>query len=222
MAGNRQAAEAFILRFIDKLAPGTSNAQNYKDAFAGMNDKEFEAFINRLESGEEFLVLIMPNFAKIELDVERNFAIGDELGHNFFQKLWIEGKDGMPTYQTPIPYLVMDLPLRRASQLLTKKRSVPQHNRVIDALTGQPTGESKGAKISYPELQVLSAMGMEASLVELMKYRGGDDKGRAAMVGQLSRFGSTNLKSLQPFASGVKSTQTLKTFLTAAHLKSTL
>lgn len=222
MAGNRAAAEAFIVKYIDKLAPGTPNADNYRELFKGMSDKEFETFIDQLADGSRFLIIIIPNFSKAELDVERNINLGEELGHNFFQKLWIEGKGDIPTYQTPIPYLVLDLPLRRASQLLTKKISVPPHNRVIDALTGQPTGESKGAKFSYPEVQVFSAMGMDNTLIELMKYRGGDSRGRAAMTGMLSRFGRANINSLSPYASGVESTATLKTFLTSAHLRSTL
>jgi hypothetical protein len=222
MAGNRKAAQEFIIKYVDKLAPGTANADNYRELFAAMDDKEFDLFINQLADGSRFLVVIIPNFSKTELNVERNVQIAKELGHDFFQKLWIEGTGDVPTYQTPVPYLIVDLPLRRASQLLTKKISVPKHNRVIDALTGQPTGESKGAKLSYPELQVLSAMGLEHSLVELMKYRGGDNRGRAALTGMLSRHGQANMKALAPFASQVASTVTLKTFLTSAHLKSTL
>jgi hypothetical protein len=116
----------------------------------------------------------------------------------------------------------MDLPVRRASQLLIKKISVPDDSRTVDALTGQPTGESKGAKLSYPELQVCAAMGLDNSMVELMKYRGGDNKGLIAFNAMLSRYGRVNLKSVEPYASGVESTKTLKTFLTSMMLRSTL
>ena len=133
-----------------------------------------------------------------------------------------EGKGDVPTHLTPIEYLVVDLPLRRASQLLIKKIKVPDHSNVIDALTGQPTGESKGATLSHPELQVCAAMGLEDSMVELMKYRGGDNKGIVALNGMLSKYGTANLKTLSNYASGVESTKTLKTFLTCMHLKSTL
>lgn len=223
MAGNRTKVEAFIIKQISLLVDGEeNNIKRYKDFFASMNDKQFEKFIDDLATGKKFLSVEMPNFGKKELSVERNLKIADDIGHSFFQRLWIEGKGDTPTYLTPIEYLVVDLPIRRASQLLTKKISVPKHNKVIDALTGQPTGESKGAKISYPELQVLSAMGMEKSLIELVKYRGGDARGRAAMSGMLSKFGKVRIDSLKPYASGVESTNTVRTFLLAAHLRSTL
>lgn len=222
MAGRRKEAESFILTYLKKITGSDENPEIYKKIFAAMNDKDFEQFIKDLESGEKFLVVIVPNFGKVSLDVERNLAIAKDLKHEFFQKLVIEGQGEIPTYLTPIPYLVVDLPVRRASQLLIKKISVPKHNKVIDSLTGQPTGESKGAKISYPELQVAAAMGLENCMVELMKYRGGDVRGGAALNGMISRYGRANLRTLSQFASGVESTATLKTFLTAAHLKSTL
>lgn len=222
MAGRRKEAESFILTYLKKITGSDENPEIYKKIFAAMNDKDFEQFIKDLESGEKFLVVIVPNFGKASLDVERNLAIAKDLKHEFFQKLVIEGQGDIPTYLTPIPYLVVDLPVRRASQLLIKKISVPKHNKVIDSLTGQPTGESKGAKISYPELQVAAAMGLENCMVELMKYRGGDVRGGAALNGMISRYGRANLRTLSQFASGVESTATLKTFLTAAHLRSTL
>lgn len=222
MNSNRSKTEAFILKYIDKLAPGSANKAMYVDMFANMTDKLFDEFMSDIETGKKFLILIIPNFSKNDISVERNFNIADELKHDFFQKLWIEGDDDTPTYLTPIKYLVVDLPLRRASQLLIKKISVPDHNKIIDAMTGQPTGESKGAKISYPELQVAAAMNLENSMIELMKYRGGDAKGGAALNGMISRYGSANLKTLSQFASGVESTKTFKTYLTGMHLRSSL
>ncbi len=219
---NRKAAEDFIIKYIKKIVPNSNNVESYKKLFASMNDKEFHQFMNDLETQHKFLPIIVPNFAKTGLNVENNLAIGKELGYNFFQKLWIEGKEGIPTYLTPIEYLVLDLPIRRASQMLVKKISVPPDNKTVDSMTGQPTGESKGAKMSYPELQICAAMGLKNSMVELMKYRGGDIKGNAALNNIVSKFGSANQKTLSNFASGVESTKTLKTYLTAAHLKNTL
>lgn len=219
---NRKAAEDFIIKFIKKLIPKSDNAKIYVDLFAGMSDKKFDEFIKDLETGNKFLPIIMPNFSDTGLSVENNLKVAEELDYDFFQKLWIEGSGDIPTYLTPIKYLVVDLPLRRASQMLTKKISVPPDNKVIDAMTGQPTGESKGAKMSYPEIQLCTAMGLEKSMVELLKYRGGDNKGHAALNNLISKTGSVNQSTLSHFASGVESTKTLKTYLTAAHLKSTL
>lgn len=218
----RQQAQNFIITYVEKIAPGTENGNIYRKIFGAMTDKDFDTFMKDLESGAKRLAIISPNFSKSRLSTKRNLAIAEELGHQFFQHLWIEGKGDVPSYLTPNKYLVMDLTVRRASQLLTKKISVPKHNRVVDALTGQVTGDSKGAKISYPELQVCAAMGLENTMVELMKYRGGDVRGRAALTGILSKYGVVNQATLANYASGVESTSTLRTYLTACHLKSTL
>lgn len=221
MPGNRKAAEQVIVSLIEEMTPGSDNANMYRRIFKVMTDKDFDSLMDDLESGKRHLHVVAPNFDKC-LQVERNLKIADRLGYDFFQPLWIEGEGDQPSYLTPIKYMVMDVPGRRASQMLIKKISVPKHNRAIDALTGQPTGESKGAKISYPELGVCAAMGLENCMVELMKYRGGDIKGNAALTAVLSKYGSASLKTLEPYASGVVSTQTLRTFLICAGIKSNL
>jgi hypothetical protein len=118
----------------------------------------------------------MPNFGASPT-LERNIAVAKKLGHDFFQRLWIGEHDGIPTHLTPVKYMVIDMPLRRASQMLVKKLSVQESDKTSDILSGQPTGEARrGAKISFPELQVMTAMGLDKSVTELFKYRGGDTK----------------------------------------------
>ncbi len=221
--GNRKAATAFILKYIDKIAPGGENKKIYEELFKEMSDTDFDKFMKDLSTEEKFLPVVYPNLGNVDITVKRNLEIAEELGHNFFSHLWIGEHDGSPEYLTPIPYLVIDLPLRRASQSLIKKIKVPQDNKTIDLLTGQPTGDgrSKGSRISFPELQVLSAMGLDSCTVELMKYRGGDQRGFRAMNTMIAKQGVANLDTLAQYASGVESTKTLRTYLLCMHLKPT-
>lgn len=222
MAGNRKAATELILKNLEAILPGNSDTARYKAYLEGLNDKAFEAYMADLKSGAKFLTLTAPNFGKSNLNLERNLALGEKLGVKFFHRLWIEGDENTPTYLSPNEYLTVMIPVRLASQRLAKKMSIPKTQRVVNTLTGQPTGDSKGASISFPELRVCAAMGLENSMIELMKYRGGDARGGAALNASLMRTGRANLKSLSHFASGVESTSTLKTFLQSAHLKNTL
>lgn len=222
MAGNRKAAEAVILKYVDKLLPGSENTQIYKDLFAGMSDKQFDEFMQRLESGEIRLAVIAPNLNEPKLEIERNLALADELGHQFFERIWIDNSNEVPPYLSPIPYLVVDLPLRRQAQLLVKKISIPEDTRSVDDFTGQPTGKSKGSKISYPEMQILMALNLPASLTEFLKYRGGDVKGFDAMNAAISNTGGVAMDSIAHLGTRVKSTETLSVFLTAMHLGNTL
>lgn len=220
--GKRAKAEQYIVNYIKKLSPLSGNDKIYQDFFKSLSDEQFDEFMSDLESGKKKLSLIEPNGIKTGLSIENNLELAKELGHEFFQRLWIDGKEDEPAYLTPNPYLVLDLPVKRASQLLTKKIKVPEHNKVVDVLSGQPTGDSKGAKISYPELQVCASMGLENSMVELMKYRGGDVRGNKAYNAMLFKTGRANINTLSNYASGVESVKTLKSFMTGMMLRTTL
>ena len=222
MPGNRRAAESVILKYIQEIDPSGHNKALYELKFKSMTDSEFEFFIDRLEDGKQHLAIVAPNFSPVKLDVERNFEVAEQLGHNFFQHVWMPERDGVPAYLTPIPYLVIDLPLRRQAQLLEKKISIPADNNAVDDFTGQVTGASKGSKISYPEVQVVSAMGLDKSLEELMKARGGDEGAFNAMNSMIQRTGSVSLAAIERFSTGVKSKQALNTLLAGMMLSSTL
>jgi hypothetical protein len=224
MTPQRREAQKYILSFIDNIAPGGENKQIYTEMFDGMTDEQFDSFMSSIDKDENRLALIIPNFGKTGVTTERNLTIAKEMGHEFFQHIWIEGDPGSgdPTYLTPVKYLVVDLPLRRQAQVLVKKISIPEDNKTVDDFTGQPTGRSKGSKISFPETNVMAAMGLDMSLIEWLKYRGGDTKGFNAMNNAINKTGGVSLKSISHLAGGVESTKTFKTYLTGMHLSSSL
>lgn len=223
MAGNRKAAEAYCLDLMEKLVPGSGNRELYAARFKAMNDEQFEAFITGLDNGTVDLAVIVPNLKPAKLNVKRLLGVAKEMGHEPFERLWMGGGNtGIPRYLTPKKYLIIDQTLRRQAQLLVKKISIPQDSKSVDDLTGQPTGASKGSKMSYPQIQVMAALGMDRTLEEFLKYRGGDLKGFNAMMASVSRTGGVSLDAIEPLAGGVQSTQTLSVFLTCMHIDSTL
>jgi hypothetical protein len=219
---NRKAAQEVILKWIDELLPGSENTRLYQELFAQMSDKAFDELMRGIEDGTKRLAIIAPNLGKYKLSIERNFTVAKKLGHEFFQRIRIDRGDGTPPYYSAVPYLIVDLPLRRQAQLLVKKISIPEDNRSVDDYTGQPTGKSKGSKISYPETQIMAANNLDHSLVEMLKYRGGDVKGFDAMNTMIAKTGGVSLKAIEKLGTTVKSTQTLSTFLTCMHLENTL
>lgn len=226
MAGNRKAAEAVILKRIDQMSPGGPTVQIYRDLFEAMDDAAFDAFMQKLKRREIGLVLVAPNLAKDKgsrLTIERALALGKEMGHDFYQRVWINPGDGStPAFLTNKKYPVLLLPYRRQAQLLEKKARIPKHNRSIDEMTGQVTGESKGSKLSSPEIQVLAALDLPEMITEQIKFRGGDVKGYDAMVSMIDKTGGVSMKAIEHLAGGVESTRTLATYLTAMHLSNTL
>jgi hypothetical protein len=222
MAGNRKKAEAVILEYIEKLLPGSPNTLHYKTMFAQMSDKDFDQFMKGLEEGSIRLAIIAPNLSQHKLTIENNLKLAKELGHEFFERIWINPGDDRPPYLSPQKYLVVDLVLRRQAQLLVKKISIPEDNKSVDDFTGQPTGKSKGSKISYPETQILAALNLDNNLTELLKFRGGDVKGFDAMNNSISKTGGVSLASIEKLGTRVKSTETLHTLLTCMHIGNTL
>lgn len=220
----RQKAEEFIIKYIDKMLPGSGNAELYKKKFATMTDAQFAELMHSYNNGEERPVIQAPNFSKHSLSVQRNLDIAKELGHDYFERVWIGSNDpDTPTYLTNNKYMIVELPIRRLAQLLVKKISTAENSRSIDQITGQPAGkESKTSKISFHELQIMRSMGLDESLKELIKYRGGDAGGFNAMNKAIARDGRVSLKAIEPYATGVESTNALKVYLTAMHLRNTL
>lgn len=220
--GNRKAATAEIIKWIDKLLPGSPNADLYKERLGKLSDEEFDAYMAHLETGEEVLSLIAPNLSDQKLTIENNLKVAEELGHNFFERLWLTDPKTGTQYLTPVRYLIVDLPLRRQQQLLVKKISIPEDNLHVDELTGQPSGPSQGSKLSFPEIQVLYAQGMDRAIEELIKFRGGDVKAFQAMNRSIIDTGGASMDAIKKTPTKVKSTETLSTLLTSMHLKNNL
>lgn len=223
MAGNRKGATEYILRNLLDMTGSEDLVDVTRAQLDALSDKEFADLMVAYEKGEDCVNIVVPNLADIDWTVERLFKLADKLGHDYFQHLWVGSPDGKSDeYLTPEKYMVLELPSRRQAQLLVKKRSIPENNKRIDNFTGQVTGDSKAAKISFPETQILRGMGLDQTLTELLKYRGGDIKGAEAMDRVMARDGKVSMASIAHLASGVESTKTLKAYLTSMHLRNTL
>lgn len=216
--GNRKAAEAVILKGLRLLDPSGKNAEMTKELFASMSDKQFDEYMIAIEEGRDYVSMVYENLQHSQITVENNLKAAEALGHDFWEQIWVTDSATGKAYLTPKKYMVIDLPVRRQIQMLKKKISIPDDNRHIDDLTDQPTGVSKGSSLSAPEIYVLYSKGMDKSIIEMIKYRGGDAKGMTAMDRSIRETGGVNLAFLDQQGTRVKSTQTLSTLLSGMHL----
>lgn len=219
---NRKKAEEFIFRVLKEIEPTGYNVKAYAQVFAEMSDKTFDTYMRGLRDKTMFLVMFKPMYEAKGITIENNFKVAEKYGLKFYERLIYTGNKNEPDHMTATESLVGFLPYRRQSQTLVKKISVPANNKTIDQLTYQPTGASKGSKISYPELQVLIGMKLDKSIEELIQIRGGDRGGFAAYNAMIMRYGRANLKALEPHKTGVESTRTLRIYMAAMHLSTTL
>lgn len=223
MAGNRKAAEAMVFSILEDLLPGSKNKEIYENIFEWMSDEAFDEWINGLEAKRTYLALIAPELVGPQLSVERNLEVAERWGHQFFHRIWMDERNDIPSYLTNDSYLVVDGPLKRQAQFLVKKISIPEDNRSIDNLTGQPTGKSKGSKISWPEVQILNALGgFDDTITEFIKHRGGDLDAFNAMNTMIANTGGVDLDAINSLGTHVQSVRSLATLLRAMHLQNTL
>lgn len=223
MLGNRKAAEAELINVLESILPGSPNTGIYQEIMKVMPDDEFKVFVDDLVSGKRPLSIIAPEGGTPSLSVERNLDTGEKWGHEFYERVWMDPQNGSPEYLSNDKYLVVDMPLKRQAQFLIKKISIPEDNRSIDTLTGQPTGKSKGSKISWPELQILASLGeFDQTIKEFFNMRGGDLVSFNAMNHMIATTGGVSINAISTLGGKVKSVQSLSTLLTGMHLQNNI
>lgn len=171
---NRAKAQAEIIAFMKLWRGGQHMVPHYEKLFKRLSDAEFDRMMEDFGSGQDFLRSVIPNSDKMLLTVEDNIKAADAIGHDFFERIWLVDEQTGHEYLTNHEFMTTAIPLKNQIQLLFKKISVAKDNKSIDMLSGQVTADSKGGGISKPEAQVLHALGLEESLKETFKGRGGD------------------------------------------------
>lgn len=222
--GNRKAVTDYILSIIQEIDPTGTNKAIKEQELGKMSDKDFAAFMDDLESEGDFLRMFFAVGGKADVEVARNFAIGEKhFDWDFEQQLIMGSSDpDTPTILTPMKYIVMDVPFRRQSQTLISGISVAEHHNTVDQRTGAVTGDSAAAKCSGPEIGLYRAMGMTETLAELIKLRGGDEGAARAMDAQFMQTGEASIEVAKRFATGVGAVKAESAMLNAMHLANTL
>lgn len=222
MNAARAAVEKYIVDAMAQVMPGNQNPEIYRDFFARHDDAQFEALLDRMEKDDESLPFYHPNFTGKNIDLEHVIELITKEGGAFMEQIHMVDFETGQKFLTPIKYPILRLPLRIQQQKLQKKMSVPKDNKHVDDLTGQPTTESKGSAISYPEIQILYAMGLNKTMQELLKVRGGDEAAYREYNNEIVATGSVNVEAITSRKTKVKSTKTVGAILKAMLLSNNL
>ena len=222
---NRKLATEHLLKWIgaiEKVFGTKNNTVFLEKRLNGMADAEFKALMEGFRTGEVYPRLFIPNLTTGEFDMSKMLAVAKQMRVKLFHRLWLTDPKTRQVYLTPHEYLVVHLPVRRQAQLLVKKISIPGDNRHVDEMTGQPTGPSKGSSMSFPELQVMAAKGLDNCVTELIKYRGGDSVAYNALTKSILESGTVSNEYLDSLGSNVKVTEVLSCLFTGMHLDNNL
>jgi hypothetical protein len=201
LSPNISKKKAAIIKYIcdvcDILDPSETNSKRYHRILDHMTDKEFDQWMNYVKEGKWQIHIVAPNMI-VNLRNENILKAADKVGCKLFHRLWIEDPTTGRKYLTDNEYLILNLPVRRQQQFLDEKMSVPDHDRTIDGLTGQVTGDSRASSITNPEIQILAARGLETTLQELVNVRGGNMHAYAEFKRQAEETGDITMSTLDP------------------------
>ena len=210
----RKQAEEYVLSVMDSIDPSGVNKAIYKKRFKEMSDAEFEIFISEVEAGTNSLMVNASGDAILSHD--RNLKVLKQMNVPVFQKVTID--DGNGKYKPNIEYLILKYPFRRAQQHIKKNFSVHADLKSRNSNTGQVTGKSKAGSITYPEAQLISALGLKHVATELLGVRGGDVQASHAYASLLFKNGMVTAKEMEQYRSKTGGTIYIKALFKAKHL----
>lgn len=194
----RKKIQDYILNAMKLLDPHTdTNYKYWKNRFDSMTDKDFDDFMHYLREGKTNIHMFVPPF-KVTLQTKEMLEAAHKLGVKIMHRIWMTDPHTGIKYLTPEEYMVLQLPVRRQQQFLDEKLSVPDNDKTIDGLTGQVTGDSKSCSITNPEIQILHARNLDATLYEFSNVRGGNIRNYAEFKRSLEETGSVKLEQLDP------------------------
>ncbi len=191
----RKVVETYIFELMDQLDPSGENTKRYKDMFKDMNDKAFTSYMKAIKDGKTQLALYQENLKK-GLTNNQIVALAKKRKVKIFSKLRMTDPDVNREYLTTNEFLVVQVPIRRVSQYLFHKISLPEDDTHINPISGQVIPPDKGSKISSIEVQILGSKGLKTSILEMIKVRGGDTNAYQEMKHSIESDGDVSLGNL--------------------------
>jgi hypothetical protein len=214
----REGATKKAIELLSMLDGYNDSVKETESMFSNLTDIEFDKYMVALRDGTDYLQYLMPTMGTVNLSSSKNIKVAKKLSIKLFHRLWLTDASTGDTYLTPKEYLVMDIPFRRQQQHLQKKISIPNSNKRVDELTGQVTGSSKGSSLSASEMQILYSQGMNESIRELFKFRGGDETAHRNLMRNIINNNDPSMDNADDGISRPKSTETIGILLRAAHI----
>ena len=195
MTPKRKQVEEYINKVMLTMEPGGVNAQRYKDMFSKMSDVDFDKFMKDIRDKKRKLVIYIPNL-QVVLQMSDLYKACDLTGAIVFEQLVVYDTTTGMEYTTPHKFPILRLPVRRLKQFQMHKMSVPEGDKRTDLLTGQLVKPDASAKFSFPEMQVMHGRGLDNTIIEFMKIRGGDLYANATMQQSLEETGEFSQEAL--------------------------
>lgn len=195
MNPKRKKIQDLILKVVSTIDPSNSNKERYEKLFKSMSDAQFSTYMKNIKDKKEQIYMYSPNL-KNKITIDTLLAGAKIVGLTISDHLWLTDPVSGLKYKTPQKYVILKLPVRRVKQFLMDKMSVPTGDTKTDLLTGQVIKPDKGSAISLIEMQTIANKGLDKSILELIKVRGGDMNAYAEFKSQLEETGNANMSDI--------------------------
>jgi hypothetical protein len=205
---------------MDDIDSTGRNTERYKKMFKDMSGKQFEEFIISLGNKDTQLSVMMPNIDST-MTTDGAIALAKKRNVKIFDKVVFADMTTGRKYSTEYDMLILTLPIRRLSQYLFHKISLPESDTHINSVSGQVIPPDKGAAISAIETQMLASKGLETSILELIKVRAGDINAYKAMKYQIEESGEVSMANI-PLTGRPRSAIVVQMYLHAMGIDSNL
>lgn len=217
MESNVKEAIAEGKSWLDDIDKSGRSGQFFVEQVSQLSPEELEAWVVKLENEQDYLSVVMQFNDNKSITYENNIIVARKRGVPIFQRIWYVDPNTKQEVLGPELRPVYLMPVRRQIETIDYKISYSSSNMKVDAHTGQVIGNDQASRISYPELMIVYSKELNWSLVEFMKYRGGDVKGRVEFNNLLRNTGDVAMENLLRTKTVVKSTETLQIYFLAMH-----
>ncbi|NCB88654.1 MAG: hypothetical protein EOM43_14520 [Gammaproteobacteria bacterium] len=178
--------------------------------------------MRRYRAGVDSPIAVIPNLSKQIVTSRHLKTVAKRWGISLWNQLRLTDPDTGKIFITPHKYMVLKLQVCRLVQMQEIKRGIPSSNRIVDELTNQVTGASKGAAFSMPEAANTLARGNINLVTELVGPRGGDEAANRALEYQIAMTGSGSLEAAMAQGTGAKATKVMAAYIRTQQLDTDL
>nr|DAO30652.1 MAG TPA: hypothetical protein [Caudoviricetes sp.] len=205
----RKKIEKLVLDTYTKMDPSGRNVKKWKEIFASMSDKEFDAFCKELKSDSEWMTLDVVEYENPPT-LENFEAAAKVIGIPLFERVAMPHTtmDKSKIVWSKHPVLVGYCNVKRPQQAIIKKNGASSSIEKRSSTTGQVVGEDKNGRETDLENSMMVAMGADAILKEMNGFRADDLHAKAQAY---SLAGSDGFVRLSDLDDDVKNKTTLNT-----------
>jgi hypothetical protein len=225
----KKQIQKLIIETVNILEPKGFNKAKYTRMFKGMSDAAFSKFVkDKLNDDGRFFQLEVssydkggfPTFPNIKKAAKYlDIPLDEKITYPHFDNL-TDGDDERIQSQTvaPVGYLLMRTPVQRVVK--KSKQSVNVSTR--DPITGQSTKSTKGGRVSYVDVAVMTAVGLDNCVREFTTVRADNMEAKSEALEAIKAKGSLRLSELDIDTSKNVSVRSADQLLTGAFLKTNL